>query len=311
MTKLINKLLKTGAVLIGIALIATACSGRPKGVLSQSDMVSFLTDLHKLDGSLEAKGMGNMQDRENLYYYNALLKKHGITKAQFDSSLVYYTSKPKRFERIYSSVVDNLTAFEKEVKSLKYHPIDSAALRKSTIDLWPLKQNYALTKDSARTQLAFCVKHSELSWNDTYELSFLQKVSPKDSSENKYIVIRVHYKNNITDSIYTPAYADDLMRRYTIRLKARRLEQVDSVTGKLLGSKRYKGTLHAAVDSIKLIRHYDAIAQDSIRKLLMPAPIELTKPLNGNLPEKTRLRSKVLLYKHETRKQPTDLQFSR
>jgi len=117
MTQRFNKFPGIFFFLFGIILILAACSNRPKDVMNQKEMTDFLTDLHKLEGSLVAKGIISPQDKENVYYYNALLKKHGITQAVFDSSLVWYTKNPKKFEKIYTQVLDNLTEFETEVKS--------------------------------------------------------------------------------------------------------------------------------------------------------------------------------------------------
>jgi hypothetical protein len=315
LTMKINKSLSFFLVCAGITFIMTACNGRPSGVMSRGEMVDFLTDLHKLDGALNAKDMGNAQDRKNLYYYNALLKKHGITQQQFDSSLVYYTRNPKKFERIYIAVIDNLTALQKDVTAHKYHPVDSAALRYSVLDLWQKDRKMVYTKDSVRKQLAFTIKNAPLNWQDTYVLSFLQKTSLKDSSDGKYVVIRVHYSDKVVDSIYTRRFADTLTRRFTIRIKADRKKSVDSISGKIVGYKRFKGTMNTRVDSIKLLRLYDAVAQDSLRTALMPPPPGPDmRNLHGDMPsvEKVGLRNKVLRYRNEKKtEQPAYMPYGR
>jgi len=74
MSKLSNKFIYQIVFVTGILLVFAAC-GRPKGVLSENEMVNVLTDLHKLDGSLAAKGISyNDIDKKN-EYYNAVLKK--------------------------------------------------------------------------------------------------------------------------------------------------------------------------------------------------------------------------------------------
>lgn len=311
----INKSLSFFLVCTGMIFIMTACNGRPSGVMNQSEMVDFLTDLHKLDGVLSAKDMSSAQDRKNLYYYNALLKKHGITQQQFDSSLVYYTRNPKKFERIYIAVIDNLTALQKDVTAHKYHPVDSAALRHSVLDLWQRDRKMVYTKDSTRKQMAFVIKNVPLNWHDTYVLSFLQKTSPKDSSDGKYVVIRIHYSDKAVDSIYTRRFADTLTRRFTIRIKADRKKSVDSISGKILGYKKFKGIMNTRVDSIKLLRLYDAVAQDSLRKALMPTPPGMDiQSLHGDMPtvEKVGLRNKVLRYRNEKKtEQPAFMPYSR
>lgn len=73
-------------------------------------MVSILCDLHKTDGIVFVMGCNYNRDEDLRLYYAATLEKHGVTQAQFDSSLVWYTDNPKRFNKIYPVVVSRLQA---------------------------------------------------------------------------------------------------------------------------------------------------------------------------------------------------------
>ena len=115
--------------LVVAGFILTACSSRPDGVMSQREMKEFLTDLHLLEGLISYDPTLMSDDRMQVYYYNALFSKYGITKADFDSSLVFYTKQPKRFERIYAGVVRNIEALEKDVADGKYEKILPDSIR--------------------------------------------------------------------------------------------------------------------------------------------------------------------------------------
>lgn len=94
-----------------IALLAlSSCTLRPKNVLSRNKMVDVLYDLHKTDGVVHVQAVSYVQDEELKKYYEATLLKHGITQAQFDSSLVWYTDNPKRFNKIYPLVIARIQA---------------------------------------------------------------------------------------------------------------------------------------------------------------------------------------------------------
>ncbi len=303
MLKRINKILRFFLFLSGMAFVLTACNNRPDNVMSQDEMVDFLTDLHKLDGALSVNYYRSTSDsRENVYYYNALLDKYGISKADFDSSLVWYVSNPKRFNNIYTQVVVNLTQFEAEVKSRKYHPIDSVALRHMKKDIWPNRTTYTLNKDSLRSRLAFKIQSKELQWKDAYVLSFRQRIAPQDSGLNQNIVMRIFYADGKRDSVYSKTYNDSILRKYSLRLVARRQSRIDSITGHLSGSSKNKGKLSVTVDSVKLIREYDELAQDSIKKVIKliehPVPVITEKEDTIN----RRIRNRVLLRKNETLK---------
>ena len=83
---------------------------RPRGVLSSREMRSVLHDLHRADAILQVAGYNYGHDEALAKYYQQVLAKHGITQAQFDSSLVWYTDHPQRFDKIYPKVVADLEA---------------------------------------------------------------------------------------------------------------------------------------------------------------------------------------------------------
>ena len=194
--------------------------------------------------------------------------KYNITKANFDSSLVWYTKKPQEFNNIYNKVLINLSLQEKEVKSGKYHFIDSVELAKVKSELWRRRNKYELTKDSTRTKLDFEVVDPSLLYGDVYILRLLLRIAPEDSCTKQHISVRLNYQNGKVDSAFALAHHDSLLRRYTIKLPATRKLKIKSISGELLGSKAYKGKLHATVDSISLIRKFNPVHQDSLRKLV-------------------------------------------
>ncbi len=99
------------ALLAVISLVA--CSPRPKGVLSADKMEDILYQLHRAEGIMYVKGYENGHYDKVAKYHEVVLQQNGITQAQFDSSLVWYTDNPTRFNKIYPKVIDRLTK-EKE-----------------------------------------------------------------------------------------------------------------------------------------------------------------------------------------------------
>lgn len=89
-------------------VLLTACKGRD--VLSSRKMVAVLTDLHRMDGILQVKGVHRDPNADEEAYYDAVLAANGVTRAEFDSSLVWYTMHPQRFNKLYPRVLKNLEA---------------------------------------------------------------------------------------------------------------------------------------------------------------------------------------------------------
>jgi len=229
--------------------------------------------MHKLDGTLVERGVMFSNDSTKMKYYNFVFAKYSISKANFDSSLVWYTKNPQEFNNIYNKVLINLTLQEKEVKSGKYHFIDSVELAKIKREIWNKRTKYVLTKDSTRTRLNFeftntKFTNNEFSYGDVLILRFLLRIAPEDSSTNQRVNLRINYNNGKVDKIFAKAYHDSILRRYTIKLPAFKKLKIKSISGELLWSKKYNGNLNAMVDSISLIRKFNPVQQDSLRKLV-------------------------------------------
>ena len=118
-------------ILIVLALVASGCSIRPSGVLSKRKMQALLVDLHKTDGVVAVKGYnyGHDYDVEACYAYT--LEKHGVTQAQFDSSLVWYTDHPLLFNRVYPKVLEQLKAEKEYYEQMSEEMIEKRAAARS------------------------------------------------------------------------------------------------------------------------------------------------------------------------------------
>lgn len=116
--------------LLAVALLA--CSMRPKEVLSGRKMRHLLVEMHKADGALSVSGILHSTEKSDKYY-QAILDKHGITQAVFDSSLVWYTANPKLFENLYDRVLQTL---EDELKAYEATLAPQMAMVKSDSLKW-------------------------------------------------------------------------------------------------------------------------------------------------------------------------------
>ena len=102
-------------ILLLALVLSSSCTIRPKGIMSSRKMERVLLDLHKTDGAMQVAGLSYGHDPELSAYYLGVLDKHGVTQAQFDSSLVWYTDHPQLFDKIYPRVIARL---EKERDAL-------------------------------------------------------------------------------------------------------------------------------------------------------------------------------------------------
>ena len=246
--------------------LACACTNRPKDVLDMRDMTDVLVDIHTLDGVFASTSYNRFKPEERDAYYEAILVKHHITQAQFDSSLLWYSRDPKKFEKVYTRVIDQLTAEEAAVKAGKYHELLPKASTITHMDLWTDSTRFTLRGDSLSCRpLAFSVADTSLVMGDVYELRFLMRVGRGDSCPGLHTHFNLHYAGGRIDSIYLPLHADSLWRRYTLRLRARQGEKVDSLHGRFFAAGSCLCAQQADVDSISLVRWYDPEQQETLR----------------------------------------------
>lgn len=282
------------------SLLLVACEKRPKGVLNQNDMINILTDLHKLDGSMSAKGLPyNEFDLKNEYYVS-VLDKYEITQAQFDSSLVWYSKNPKNFDKIYDKVIEHLTDIQNDINKGKYHPVDSTELAKVKIPIWNKRTKYILTKDSARTHLNFEIPDQNFMLGDVYILKFLQRIAPVDSSTNPLIRLQINYANGRVRGVIKKTHNDGLTRRFTLRISSIHPTKIKSISGELLGSTTYKGKMDLTIDSVSLTRVYDSRKQDSLLKILQkadPKHYPVYAPMGNDILQPKQKNVRVLILK--------------
>lgn len=102
-------------LLCGCSFLLTLGGCRPRSVLSIREMREVLYDLHRADGAIQVAGYNYSHEEELSSCYQSVLDKHGLTQAQFDSSLVWYTDHPQIFNKVYPKVVERL---EKEAEEM-------------------------------------------------------------------------------------------------------------------------------------------------------------------------------------------------
>lgn len=94
-------------LLLGL-LCCIACS-KKKAALGPEEFTALLIDMHMTDGTLsQTQGYRIGSEKSNYAYYNALFRKYGIDRAEFDSCMYYYTGQPEVFDRIYEVVIDSI-----------------------------------------------------------------------------------------------------------------------------------------------------------------------------------------------------------
>lgn len=138
-----------------LALVLDSCDPAPRGVLGRSDMVDLLVDLHTAEAMTEMRPNDFQSDSARLALRQSVFAKHGITQAQYDSSLVWYAHHIEAYNEVYKKVLLRLNDEQKQLaeenmKASKANPANQREAHKQypakgdTANVWTAPTCYVL-----------------------------------------------------------------------------------------------------------------------------------------------------------------------
>ena len=113
-----------------------ACEKASVGVLSRDKMKEVLFDYHLTQGMIDQ--MNSEQREESQRYIDAIFRKHGITEAEFDSSMVWYNRNGVLLKEIYEEIGKDYEELDHELKMQNGNTsiLSSVTLGGDTTNIW-------------------------------------------------------------------------------------------------------------------------------------------------------------------------------
>lgn len=144
-------------------LIATGCSKRPKGILSEDKMVAVMADI-QIAEAYERNGNANEylngQNRELLGI--GVLKQHGVTMEEMDSTLAWYGRNMDEYSKLYKKI-----DIELNKRQLKYARAAGESEKEGSLaDLWPYSRHFLINNKSLSDGLIVNIPVSDLAPGD-------------------------------------------------------------------------------------------------------------------------------------------------
>ena len=100
-------------------LLLTACQSQPEAIIDETTMTALLTDVHMSEGLIDLQSKQTRNDPEyGQRVMAAVLMKYNVSKADYDSSLVWYSQHLNSLIRIYKHVNANLQEAEEQWSEL-------------------------------------------------------------------------------------------------------------------------------------------------------------------------------------------------
>jgi hypothetical protein len=103
-------------VIIALLLFGCGSQEKPKGLLSQDEMVSLMVDVYLAEARISTTGIPR-DSATKLFepYESALIAKRGITDSILQANYAYYLQKPDELEKILDAVIDTLNLREQRL----------------------------------------------------------------------------------------------------------------------------------------------------------------------------------------------------
>jgi len=112
--------MKKSAIIVFLALVIQACGPdepvRPPGTLSEEKFTAVMIDVQLNEGMRSQRKMRDRQVEVDAKNYQAIFKKHGISKEEFLTTFGFYREHPGEMELVYEAVLDSLSTLEAEIK---------------------------------------------------------------------------------------------------------------------------------------------------------------------------------------------------
>lgn len=189
-------------VFMASVLCIVSCKpGVPKEVIQPDDMEDILYDYYVSQGIASMPGpQSGSEDYKRDMYFNSVLNKYGVTRAEFDSSLVYYYTRADRFVEIYKSVQErmseealNLGATEGEVE--RFTAMQS--LSGDTASIWEGMKSARLMPQAPYNKMQF-VQKADTSFRkgDSFMLSFKSDFLYQGGNKDALLYLAVKYTND-------------------------------------------------------------------------------------------------------------------
>ena len=240
----------------------------PKQFIQPAEMEDILVEYHL------AMAMADETDERAYnqeYYLESILKAHGVTKADFDSSMVYYYNRADRFDKMYKSVTRRL-----EEKALSLGATEGEIGKFSTLNtegdtanIWSEKRSLVMRPMPPYNRFDFTVTaDSTFRRGDSFLMQFVSDFVYQDGRKDGIAYVAVDYPDTVVCRQASVSYSG----LFQIRIEPNDTADIQRIRGFFyLGGAHEQTTTQRLlfINSIQLIRFHkqhepEIMATDSV-----------------------------------------------
>lgn len=259
------------AVMALLFCVSSCKPSLPSGVLSKGKMTDILYDYHL------ALAMAHMDDNgdkgQSLAYREAVLRKHDVTSAEFDSSMVYYMRHTELLEDVYKDLTDRynneITAMGGSAK--EGGEFANLSATGDTANVWNLATSMVFMPVQPFNSTSFDIKvDSTFHKGDRLMLDFDAQFIYQDGMRNGVAMLAVQFGN---DSIAQRTIMIQSTQHYSVELSDADSLGIKSVKGYFMLMNGDNGTGVSSQTTLKLmfLEHVKLIRMHPQKPVAAPA----------------------------------------
>ena len=259
------------AVMALLFCVSSCKPSLPSGVLSKGKMTDILYDYHL------ALAMAHMDDNgdkgQSLAYREAVLRKHDVTSAEFDSSMVYYMRHTELLEDVYKDLTDRynneITAMGGSAK--EGGEFANLSATGDTANVWNLATSMVFMPVKPFNSTSFDIKvDSTFHKGDRLMLDFDAQFIYQDGMRNGVAMLAVQFGN---DSIAQRTIMIQSTQHYSVELSDADSLGIKSMKGYFMLMNDDNGTGVSSQTTLKLmfLEHIKLIRMHPLKPMAAPA----------------------------------------
>lgn len=259
------------AVMALLFCVSSCKPSLPSGVLSKGKMTDILYDYHL------ALAMAHMDDNgdkgQSLAYRETVLRKHDVTSAEFDSSMVYYMRHTELLEDVYKDLTDRynneITAMGGSAK--EGGEFANLSATGDTANVWNLAASMVFMPVKPFNSTSFDIKvDSTFHKGDRLMLDFDAQFIYQDGMRNGVAMLAVQFGN---DSIAQRTIMIQSTQHYSVELSDADSLGIKSVKGYFMLMNDDNGTGVSSQTTLKLmfLEHIKLIRMHPLKPMAAPA----------------------------------------
>ncbi len=265
-----NRTSRFPLLLTAILAVLQSCTPTvPSDYIQPDKMEGILYDYHLAEAMYrETSGTPSTM----IAYKTAVLKKHHVTEAEFDSAMVYYTRHPKYLQSIYESLANRMSnealaqgASASEINRYSLNSVDG-----DTTNVWQGERTLIFTPHRPFNVSSFSVQaDTTFHRGDQLWLNFNTQFIYQDGIKDAMAVLAITLSN---DSVVTRALHISTPNHYTLRVTDSRRLGIKKIRGFFLlnspkaPSEAYSTTFKLMIISnISLVRIHEKKTENAIK----------------------------------------------